>query len=283
MTVVAGATWAGLIATKDATGALMAATVGPVGVLYVNGVADAAVVTVAGVNPYSWSVVLPALADGDCVSMYITATVDGVATAGIVAEDVASTVYLSSRSTLAQADILSDATPFAGANIDAAITSRAAPGDAMTLTGAERTTLAGVIWTHVDRTLTSFGNLVRDIVRALSGTVIAILPVARGGNVVTYQGDAYQNATGRAIDWTSTTWPNLTGATIAVYVGGLTFAGAVIAPLGNQRVRLELTGAQTATIPTNVRRFQVVATLAAGGGPATLVEARWDSRSRPQA
>jgi hypothetical protein len=36
---------------------------------------------------------------------------------------------ISSRSTLAQADILSDATPFDGANIDAAISTRATPAD----------------------------------------------------------------------------------------------------------------------------------------------------------
>jgi hypothetical protein len=42
-----------------------------------------------------------------------------------------------------QADILSDAVPFAGANIDATITSRAEPGDAMTLTPAERTAIDG--------------------------------------------------------------------------------------------------------------------------------------------
>jgi hypothetical protein len=101
VTVVAEATWAGLMVTTDATGALAAAEVGPVGALYVNGVVNAAVVTMAGVNPYSWSVTLPALADGDCVTMYITATVDGVARAWVVAEEVASTVYLSSRATAA--------------------------------------------------------------------------------------------------------------------------------------------------------------------------------------
>ena len=50
---------------------------------------------------------------------------------------------VSSRSTLTQADILSDATPFAGASIDATISSRgtANPGDAMTLTAGERTAI----------------------------------------------------------------------------------------------------------------------------------------------
>ena len=50
---------------------------------------------------------------------------------------------VSSRSTLVQADILSDATPFAGANVDTTISSRgtADPGDAMTLTAGERTAI----------------------------------------------------------------------------------------------------------------------------------------------
>lgn len=87
--VKSGEDWAGLIVTRDATGALLAAGVGPAGTLYVNGVANAAVVTVAGANPYSWTVTLPALLAHDCVSMYITATVDGIATAAVVAEDVA--------------------------------------------------------------------------------------------------------------------------------------------------------------------------------------------------
>lgn len=257
MTVVSGADWHGVFATRGADGSLLAPDVIPVGALWVNGVATGAVVTINGANPYSWDVTLPALADGDCVSMYITATIAGIATAGVVAEDTVSTVYISSRGT-------------------------ADPGDAMALTVAERTTVAGVVWTYVTRTLTSFGTLVAQIVNALGSKVVAIFPVANGGNVTTYQGDTYNNTIGRPIDWTATDWPDLTGATIRVYVGGLTFTGTVITPTGNQRVRLDLTATQTASIPTNVRRFQVVATLS-GGGNATLVEARWDSRSRPTA
>jgi hypothetical protein len=83
--------WSGLIVCKDDTGALSAPTVGPAGTLYVNGTADDAEVTVTGANPYAWSVTLPTLAAGDLVSMYVTATIDGVATAEVVAEDVADT------------------------------------------------------------------------------------------------------------------------------------------------------------------------------------------------
>lgn len=144
MTVVSGAQWTGMIATKDATGALSAATVGPVGVLYVNGVANAAVVTVAGANPYSWTVTLPVLADGDCVSMYVTATIALVPTHGVVAEDVASTVYLSSRGT-------------------------ADAGDAMALTPAERTTTAAVFLSQLLEGVHTVGDGLRIMLAALAG------------------------------------------------------------------------------------------------------------------
>lgn len=91
MTVRGGDLWRGLIVTKDATGALAVPGVGPVGALYVNGVVNAAAVAIAGANPYSWSVVLPALAVGDRVTMYITATIGGIATASVVAEESADT------------------------------------------------------------------------------------------------------------------------------------------------------------------------------------------------
>ena len=83
-----GQTWTGLFATKDATGALVTPSVGPVGTLYVNGVANAAVVTVSGSNPYKFSVVLPTIPAGQSVSLYVTATVAGVATAWVVGEDI---------------------------------------------------------------------------------------------------------------------------------------------------------------------------------------------------
>lgn len=79
--------WSGVLVTLGATGALSAPSVGPVGTLYVNGAASAASVSVTGSNPYKWSVLLPVLAAGDCVDMYVTATIDGVATAAIVATD----------------------------------------------------------------------------------------------------------------------------------------------------------------------------------------------------
>ena len=91
MGLKSGQEWSGLLVCKDDTGALSTPSAGPVGALYVNGVVDAAGVTVSGSNPYKWTVTLPALNAGDLVSMYVTATIDSIATAEIVAEDVVDT------------------------------------------------------------------------------------------------------------------------------------------------------------------------------------------------
>jgi len=99
MTVKTGSAWAGLFVTLDATGALAAGT--PSGVLYVDGVANAATVTITGSNPYKWSVTLPELTAGQRVDMYITATISTIATAGVVASEQADTAILSDGVTLA--------------------------------------------------------------------------------------------------------------------------------------------------------------------------------------
>ena len=95
MTIKTGQVWAGVFVTLDATGAVTAATGTPSGVLYIDGVADTATVTITGSNPYKWSVTLPALTAGQRVDMYITATISSTATAGIVASDQADTILLS--------------------------------------------------------------------------------------------------------------------------------------------------------------------------------------------
>ena len=99
MTVKSGATWAGTFVTLDATGALAAGT--PSGVLYVDGTANGATVTITGSNPYKFSVTLPSLTAGQRVDMYITATISGIATAAIVASEQADTRLLSDGVTLA--------------------------------------------------------------------------------------------------------------------------------------------------------------------------------------
>lgn len=91
MTVMTGQNWAGVFVLLDATGALATPSMGPAGVLYVDGVANAANVTITGANPYKWEVPLPALTSGQRVEMYITATISGIATAMVVAGEQADT------------------------------------------------------------------------------------------------------------------------------------------------------------------------------------------------
>ena len=95
MTVKTGSAWAGTFVTLDATGALATPSSGPAGVLYVDGTANAATVTITGSNPYKWAVTLPSLTAGQRVDMYITATIATIATAGIVASEQADTALLS--------------------------------------------------------------------------------------------------------------------------------------------------------------------------------------------
>jgi hypothetical protein len=95
MTVKTGGTWAGIFETLDATGAFATPSVGPAGVLYVDGVADAATVTITGSNPYKFAVTLPSLTAGQRVDMYITATIDGIATGNPVASEQADTALVS--------------------------------------------------------------------------------------------------------------------------------------------------------------------------------------------
>ena len=101
MTVKTGQVWEGLFVTQDATGALATPSVGPIGTLYVNGVANGAVVTITGSNPYKFSVTLPALTAGQRVDMYITATISTIATASVIASEQADTMLLSDGITLA--------------------------------------------------------------------------------------------------------------------------------------------------------------------------------------
>lgn len=103
--VKSGQQWSGLVVCKDATGALSTPTVGPVGVLYVNGTSNAASVTVSGSNPYKWTVTLPSLTAGDIVSMYITATVATIATASVVAEEVSDTERVSDLNDITTAQV----------------------------------------------------------------------------------------------------------------------------------------------------------------------------------
>ena len=85
--LTSGQVWSGLWVAKNAAEAITTPSVGPAGALYVDGVVNAAVVTITGTNPYYWSVTLPTISTAGTVSMYITATIGGVTTAFVVDEE----------------------------------------------------------------------------------------------------------------------------------------------------------------------------------------------------
>lgn len=100
-----------------------------------------------------------------------------------------------------------------------------------------------------------------------------ISPVADSGDVTTYQGDSYNNSDSRALEWTNDDWPTLTSGSVVIRVSGLEFTGSIPSA---KVVRLELTAAQSATIPEGNNAFQVIATLSSTR-VVTLVDAYWRS------
>jgi len=166
--------------------------------------------------------------------------------------------------------------------------SLAVPGDAMTLTGGERASIAGAVWDRLTTALTTVGSvgayLLAKIGLITSGAPITVQsPVATGGAVSTIKGDDYKAADGRAIEWTSTTWPDLTGAAISVQIEGVPpFTGEVVTPSGAAVIRLELTATQSAMIPEGSREFMVFATRSSEES-FTLVHDLWKSQRRVSA
>ena len=109
-----------------ATGAATDATGTPTGVLFVNGVADAATVTVtkqsASTGKYLAQVTLPTLAFGDVVSLEVTATVSGVTDAENIWRDTKDIAIDSSgkaAATIAAGDVATDAVDAASVKADA--------------------------------------------------------------------------------------------------------------------------------------------------------------------
>jgi len=93
--------------------------------------------------------------------------------------------------------------------------------------------------------------------------------VTENGDVEIVQGDDYSSSDSRALDWTNEggTWPDLTGSTIVWHVrdGKLAVTGSVITPSGiNQKVRVEPTAAQTASVRPGRYFFDTKATLSSG-------------------
>ena len=132
---------------------------------------------------------------------------------------------ISTRSTLTQADILSDATPFAGGNVDVAISSRATSIQAAAILAAigALNDLSDVdVWTYVagaGRTLTSYPGLVGALSSLVCSTLLAESRIAttqlnlfiEAGTTRTITGSLYEadggpvDLTGAELKWITST------------------------------------------------------------------------------
>jgi hypothetical protein len=102
--------------------------------------------------------------------------------------------------------------------------------------------------------------------------VTVVNPVAASGAVTVVRGDDYATAEARRLSWTGATWPDITGATIALGIRATTgwttsIAGVVVS---STQAAVALTAAQTALFPLGGHLFDVQATLP-NGHVVTLV------------
>lgn len=229
MTVKSGQAWYGLFVCKDATGALSTPSVGPAGALYVDGTVNAASVTISGSNPYKFAVTLPALTAGQCVSMYITATIATIATASVVAEDVADTVRLSDVPAVnvtlwkgdAVADLVNGAVPSnvlwwidgdASEQLPQVIPmiddgegtqqlTQQVLRDAMKLAPTAGSPAAGSVDAHLDAValeataqavLLDTGTTLPALIGGLSGATVTVVSSVDGGTVTVYAADTWR-------------------------------------------------------------------------------------------
>jgi hypothetical protein len=94
-----------------------------------------------------------------------------------------------------------------------------------------------------------------------SNTITIVSPVADDGAISLIYGDDYLAANGRALDFTGTTWPDITTATIALKVQAataLSFTGSVLSAAS---CRVALSAANVASIGVGVWAYDLEATI----------------------
>lgn len=259
-------------------GAAADASSTPTGTLYVDGVADAATVTVTNITTgvYTAAVTLPTLTAGQVVALRIAATVGGVAGEGIVWQEVADTARAS--------DVLS-----AAFDPDTDTVARVTLVDTTTdLTNSPSLDLSEVLEAiaalpddtdvaALDALLDAV-KLKTDQIGAVSVTVSS--PVAETGTVTIYQSADYDADDSRSIQLTYTDVPDLTGATVELRCSQATWTAKDVAETDDGfTVTFELTSTETAALTVVRQSYQVWATLASGhliplsGGTLVVVRA----------
>lgn len=252
MSLKTGQTIAPIFTTHSSTDdALVDADTLPAGVLHVNGVVDAAAVTVTNISTgrYKASVALPALSAGDVVSLFIAATMGGVVTGGKIFEVVADTIRNSDLSI-----------PTAGAIADAVLDEDNADhltagsvGKAIDNAGSAANPLDALVpGSHAS------GTAGHALGRIGSGQIQTAGGVTTEGAIEEIVGGAdYSAALGNAFEWTDldgTAWPDLTGATVTWRGRGsghtetTSLSMTVPTPTGTKKIRLEVDAATSESL-----------------------------------
>jgi hypothetical protein len=147
-------------------------------------------------------------------------------------------------------------------DLDAAVSTRLATAGYTTPPTAAAN--ADAVWDEATTDHTTSGTAGAALGRIGSNTITIVSPVADDGAISLIYGDDYLAADGRSLDFTGTTWPTITSATIALRVqaaSALSFAGSVLTAAS---CRVELTSAKVASIGVGEWAYDLQATLSNG-------------------
>ena len=287
----------GFTTTRFSSGAAYDATGTPVAIVIEDGVALVYAPTVEKIAATTGLYCVPVAATaangfevGKSYSIYVTATVDGVAAAGRVVDFAVRAVGTDDVALASNCDakvsdvkLKTDLIPAGGpaaattwtstiaGRIDASISTRSSHSAAdvwasttrtLTSYGTLAATTAAAVWDYLTSALTTAGSVGAYILAKLATpTVVVTSPLATDGETLTiYPGDAYDVDHARQIDLAITGQPTLAASTVTLKVwdGGAAVlsVGGTLITVGTgvtQTIRFELTAAQTALL-TTIRR-----------------------------
>jgi hypothetical protein len=102
-----------------------------------------------------------------------------------------------------------------------------------------------------------------------AGTIIVAdvdgeIPVSADGSITLVEGDDYKAADGRGIGFSSSTWPNLTGATVRFYACNLdtsvndinAAAASATQSMSTWTVAIDLSAAQTGALTPSIKGYE---------------------------
>jgi hypothetical protein len=106
-----------------------------------------------------------------------------------------------------------------------------------------------------------------QLARIGSAGATVVSPVAASGAVTLYQNATYSTARGTALAWTLTTSISLTGGSVTMDAGGVSYTGAISGSAGAWVITVQLTAAQTAAMALGVTRYDLSATVSSEALP----------------